>query len=85
MMTKHRIGRVALPWSNLEPPIRSPNYYINLEKRKRAKKEAGVIQKDTAQQSRRGRSIDLGIVGSLPLAHINNYGGHGPCRSWLIL
>jgi len=64
MMTKHRIGRVHLPWANLEPPIRSPDYYINLEKRKRS---ALAGHADGVQQSKRGRSIDLGIVGSFPL------------------
>ena len=62
MMTKHRIGRVQLPWANLEPPIRSPDYYINLERRKNNKKDA--IGHADGVQSRRGRSIDLGIVGS---------------------
>lgn len=67
-MTKHRIGRVDLPWANLEPPIRSPDYYINLEKRKRNKKDA-IASHVEVQQSKRGRSIDLGSVGSLPLAY----------------
>jgi delta8-fatty-acid desaturase len=58
-MTKHRIGRVQLPWANLEPPIRSPDYYINLEKRKNRRDSLG--QND--EKSRRGRSVDLGSVG----------------------
>jgi hypothetical protein len=67
MMPKHRIGRVDLPWANLEPPIRLPDYYINLEKRK-AKKEAAVKLGHTdSEKSRRGRSVDLGTVG---LPHI---------------
>jgi delta8-fatty-acid desaturase len=57
MMTKHRIGRVQLPWTNLEPPIRSPNYYINLEERKR------LAAAPETEKSRRGRSVDLGSVG----------------------
>ena len=61
-MTKHRIGRVELPWANLEPPIRSPDYYINLEKRK-AKKEAVGLGHIDSEKSRRGRSVDLGSVG----------------------
>jgi delta8-fatty-acid desaturase len=66
MMTKHRIGRVELPWSNLIPPIRSQDYYPNLEKRK-AKKEAGGLVHTDGEKSRRGRSVDLGSVG---LSHI---------------
>jgi delta8-fatty-acid desaturase len=67
MMTKHRIGRVELPWANLEPPIRLPDYYINLEKRK-AKKEAAIgLGHTDNEKSRRGRSVDLGTVG---LSHI---------------
>lgn len=31
MMKKFRIGKVHLPWANLDPPIRSPDYYKNLE------------------------------------------------------
>jgi hypothetical protein len=62
MMTKQRIGRVELPWANLEPPIRLPDYYINLEKRK-AKKEAAIKLGHTdSEKSRRGRSVDLGTV-----------------------
>jgi delta8-fatty-acid desaturase len=34
-MKKYRIGRVQEPWTNLEPPIRSPeNFYKNLALRK---------------------------------------------------
>jgi delta8-fatty-acid desaturase len=61
MMTKHRIGRVELPWTNLEPPIRSPDYYINLEKRKAKKDAAGLVHAD-GDKSRRTRSVDLGSV-----------------------
>jgi len=64
MMTKHRIGRVELPWANLEPPIRSPDYYINLEKRK-AKKEAVGLGHIDNEKSRRGRSVDLGSAAVL--------------------
>jgi delta8-fatty-acid desaturase len=62
-MTKHRIGRVELPWTNLEPPIRSQDYYPNLEKRK-AKKEAAGLSHMDGEKSRRTRSVDLGSVGS---------------------
>lgn len=57
MMTKHRIGRVQLPWANLEPPIRSPDYYKNLEEKKRL----GAATE--SEKQRRGRSVDLGSVG----------------------
>jgi delta8-fatty-acid desaturase len=59
-MAKHRIGRVQLPWANLEPPIRSPDYYINLEKRKNRRDSIGQLE---SEKSRRGRSVDLGSVG----------------------
>ncbi|KAF2865135.1 fatty acid desaturase-domain-containing protein [Massariosphaeria phaeospora] len=36
MMKKHRLGRIAEPWTNLEPPIRSPDFYKNLAARKAA-------------------------------------------------
>jgi delta8-fatty-acid desaturase len=66
-MPKHRIGRVELPYANLIPPIRLPDYYINLEKRK-AKKEAAIgVSHTDNEKSRRGRSVDLGTVG---LSHI---------------
>ncbi|KAF2126142.1 delta 8-(E)-sphingolipid desaturase [Dothidotthia symphoricarpi CBS 119687] len=54
MMKKHRIGRVQLPWTNLEPPIRSPDFYKNLAARE--KKEAAA--KAAGHKSR--RSVDLG-------------------------
>lgn len=61
MMTKHRVGRVDLPWANLEPPIRSQDYYPNLAKRK-AKKDAAAHAHIESEKSRRGRSVDLGTV-----------------------
>lgn len=60
MMTKHRIGRVEMPWANMEPPIRSPDYYINLAERKR------LAAAPESEKSRRGRSVDLGSVGLPP-------------------
>ncbi|RYN48430.1 Delta 8-(E)-sphingolipid desaturase [Alternaria tenuissima] len=59
MMTKHRIGRVQLPWVNLEPPIRSPDYYINLKERKR------LAAAPESEKSRRGRSVDLGSAAAI--------------------
>lgn len=59
-MTKHRIGRVQLPWANLEPPIRSPDYYKNLDERKRL----GAASETVKQ--RRGKSVDLGSVRLAP-------------------
>jgi hypothetical protein len=60
MMTKHRIGRVQLPWANLEPPIRSPDYYKNLEEKKR------LAAAPEPERQRRGKSVDLGSVGLPP-------------------
>lgn len=64
MMTQHRLGRVELPWTNLEPPIRSPDYYINLKKRQEA---VGLTD---SEKSRRGKSVDLG---SVRLPHISRH------------
>lgn len=71
MMKKHRVGRVQLPWANLEPPIRSPNFYKDLaarEKAKKQKKEAAGWDKSAADGHRSRRSVDLGSVSpqSLP-------------------
>lgn len=76
MMTKHRMGRVELPWANLEPPIRSPDYYINLKKRKEA---AGHAE---GEKSRRGKSVDLGSVG---LPHIPPHWFIQPFQTWLTI
>jgi delta8-fatty-acid desaturase len=74
MMAKHRIGRVDLPYSNLVPPIRLPDYYINLEKRK-AKKEAanGGVSHTDNEKSRRGKSVDLGTVRLFLMPSIRNF------------
>ncbi|KAL5116644.1 hypothetical protein ACEQ8H_005393 [Pleosporales sp. CAS-2024a] len=64
MMTKHRIGRVELPWTNLVPPIRSQDYYPNLEKRKLRKESFGSSHSH-GEKSRRGRSVDLGSAAVL--------------------
>ncbi|KAF2121189.1 fatty acid desaturase-domain-containing protein [Lophiotrema nucula] len=53
MMKKHRFGRVELPWTNLEPPIRSPDFYTNLAVQK--EKQAG----EAADGRRSRRSVDL--------------------------
>ncbi|KAF2786539.1 fatty acid/sphingolipid desaturase [Melanomma pulvis-pyrius CBS 109.77] len=47
MMKKHRMGRVQEPWTNLNPPIRSPDYYTNL-----AAEKQGVPSAE-ARRSRR--------------------------------
>lgn len=57
MMTKHRIGRVQLPWANLEPPIRSPEFYKNLK----LGEKSGIVAH--ADGARVRRSVDLGSVG----------------------
>lgn len=64
MMTKYRIGRVQLPWSNLEPPIRREDYYINLEKRKKAA-AAKAKGQSVADKSQRTKSVDLGSAATL--------------------
>jgi delta8-fatty-acid desaturase len=64
MMTKHRIGRVELPWANLPPPIRSEDYYVNLAERKR------LAAAPETEKSRRGRSVDLGSVRLPPLFRV---------------
>lgn len=56
MMKKHRMGRVQEPWTNLNPPIRSPDYYTNL-----AAEKQGV---PSAEARRSRRSVDLSSVGS---------------------
>jgi len=56
------MGRISEPWTNLEPPIRSPDYYINLKARKDADKEhAAGLEKP----SKRARSVDLGSAAAL--------------------
>lgn len=60
-MTKHRVGRVQMPWTNFEPPIRHPDYYVHLEKRKQDKKRDALGHAD-GEKSKRGRSVDLGSV-----------------------
>lgn len=57
MMTKHRIGRVQLPWANLEPPIRSPDFYKNLK----LGEKSGIVAHADGAKAR--RSVDLGSVG----------------------
>jgi delta8-fatty-acid desaturase len=58
-MKKFRMGRVHEPWTNLEPPIRRPDYYTNLALRKENEKEHAVAHE---KPSRRTRSVDLGSV-----------------------
>jgi delta8-fatty-acid desaturase len=52
LMKKYRMGRVQEPWSNLSPPIRSPDYYEKLAARKKAQQAEG-------KSSRRSKSVDL--------------------------
>ncbi|KAF1844896.1 fatty acid/sphingolipid desaturase [Cucurbitaria berberidis CBS 394.84] len=59
MMTKHRIGRVELPWANLEPPIRSPEFYKNLK----LGEKSGVIAHGDGHRSR--KSVDLGSAAAI--------------------
>ena len=61
-MKKFRIGRVHEPWVNLDPPIRSPDFYEKLALRK---KEHANRRADEAPWTRkRSRaSVDLSSVG----------------------
>ncbi|KAF2031691.1 fatty acid desaturas-like protein [Setomelanomma holmii] len=59
MMKQYRFGRVQLPWANMDPPIRSPDYYINLEMRKKAKAMA------VGGDRRSKKSIDLGSAAAV--------------------
>ena len=54
LMKQYRIGRVQEPWTNLEPPIRSPDFYENLAADKATKAEA--------KASRRSKSVDISSV-----------------------
>ncbi|KAF1994572.1 delta 8-(E)-sphingolipid desaturase [Amniculicola lignicola CBS 123094] len=62
MMKKHRMGRIQEPWTNLEPPIRSPDYYINLAARKEAAKAAKA---NKAQPRQARKSVDLSSVAAI--------------------
>jgi hypothetical protein len=59
-MKKHRIGRLELPWTNLEPPIRNPDYYKNLEKRQFEEME--TFRSTDNEESGRERTHVLGSV-----------------------
>ncbi|KAL1643244.1 hypothetical protein SLS61_009343 [Didymella pomorum] len=54
----HRIGRLELPWTNLEPPIRNPDYYKNLEKRQF--EELETFRSTDNEESGRERTHVLG-------------------------
>ena len=63
MMKQYRIGRVHQPWTNLDPPIRSPDYYQNLAAAAAASAKscaAPVMQE--ARHNRRLKSIDISSV-----------------------
>ena len=76
MMKKYRIGRVHLPWTNLEPPIRSSNPPQNPAN---TKKEAGAARK--VERKLRG-SIDLSSVRT-PYGNLNARPGN--CQPMLTL
>ena len=61
MMKKYRIGRVELPWTNLNSPIRHPDYYKNLEKREHERRE--MLRLAENEKPERERSHGLGSVG----------------------
>lgn len=56
-MKRHRIGRVQEPWTNLVPPIRSPNYREQIQ----LAKETNVTEK----RHRRRRSLEVAVQGLL--------------------
>ncbi|ORX92555.1 delta 8-(E)-sphingolipid desaturase [Clohesyomyces aquaticus] len=62
LMKQHRIGRIQEPWTNLEPPIRSPNYHALFNKAKQAKqsKAAAVAAALAPGAHRMRKSIDIG-------------------------
>ena len=59
-MKQFRIGRVQEPWTNLDPPIRSPDFYTKETLRKQ---EAKKRDKESLERKRRSRSsVDLSSV-----------------------
>ena len=61
-MKQYRIGRIQEPWTNMEPPIRSPDYY---EKRARSRSTAKADynpQDESKKQSSSRASVDLSSV-----------------------
>ncbi|PVH94451.1 delta 8-(E)-sphingolipid desaturase [Periconia macrospinosa] len=59
MMKQYRIGRVHLPWTNLDPPIRSPDYYENLAAAAKAEKAHVAAVIEEVRHNRRSKSIDI--------------------------
>lgn len=55
-MKRYRIGRVQEPWTNLEPPIRSPSYREHVENK-------GTVAPRTGHRTR--RSVDIASLGFL--------------------
>lgn len=66
-MKQYRIGRVHEPWSNLSPPIRSPDFYEKLAQRK-ADRATSAGEK----RARSRASVDLSSV----RLHIMPANGH---------
>lgn len=62
MMKQYRIGRVQQPWTNLDPPIRSPHYYENLAAAAASEKTRVVPDLEEAKRNRRNKSIDISSV-----------------------
>jgi delta8-fatty-acid desaturase len=64
-MKQFRIGRVQEPWTNLDPPIRSPEVYYAKKAQQKALLKAGG-DKESLERSKRSRaSVDLSSVGLL--------------------
>lgn len=64
-MKQWRIGRIHQPWTNLDPPIRSPNFYTNLTLRKEEEKGKRLNKENLDRPKRSRTSVDLSTVGLL--------------------
>ena len=60
-MKKYRIGRIHEPWTNLEPPIRSPDFYENIATRK-DERTTETLEKDWEKHIHSRASADLSPV-----------------------
>ncbi|KAF9729653.1 Delta 8-(E)-sphingolipid desaturase 2 [Paraphaeosphaeria minitans] len=59
-MKQFRVGRIQEPWTNLDPPIRSPDFYTKEASRKQDAKKG---DKENLDRKRRSRaSVDLSSV-----------------------
>lgn len=61
-MKQYRIGRIQEPWTNLEPPIRSPDYYENRARLRKTAKADHESNGESKKQRRSRASVDLSSV-----------------------